>query len=232
MSLRLCSRRSCSPGSPTRSSRAWLGAHGSPATPPAALIIRRGDAGDSFFVVAGGRVQAALPGLGGSRAVDFVSRYDFFGELALLDRDPRSADVVALDPPVWSSSTARTSCGSSSSTRASRTASSRCFASGCTTTPSAWQTLPPRMSRRGLRTRSSVLPGASERRGRVVEVLAVALQGARVVRQRPGGARPWWRPAGRGCTHKPQRSRRLPPPAPKRRSSTPRRGGTTGVSWS
>lgn len=56
------------------------------------VIFRRGDPGDSFFVVQSGKVEARLPWLLVlSRVVGTMGPGDFFGELALLRRQPRAA---------------------------------------------------------------------------------------------------------------------------------------------
>ena len=56
-------------------------------------IIRRGAAGDSMFIVHEGRVSARMPEHG---EVAVLSAGDFFGEMALLTGERRTADVVAL----------------------------------------------------------------------------------------------------------------------------------------
>jgi MFS family permease len=58
------------------------------------MVIRSGEVGDRFYVVADGRFEARQDG----RAVREVLRGDGFGELALLRDVLRTADVVALTP--------------------------------------------------------------------------------------------------------------------------------------
>jgi CRP-like cAMP-binding protein len=57
-----------------------------------ALLIRAGDPGDAFYVVLDGQARVR-PGSG--RAAK-LGAGDFFGEMALLDGAPRSADVEAV----------------------------------------------------------------------------------------------------------------------------------------
>lgn len=60
-------------------------------------IFSRGDAGDELFLVRRGAVRIVLP-LSGEEAHHLATfgRGDFFGEMAFLDHDPRSADAVAF----------------------------------------------------------------------------------------------------------------------------------------
>ena len=54
-------------------------------------IVRKGDAGSAFFVLLDGGARVVAP-TGRARR---LKAGDFFGEMALLDGSPRSADVVA-----------------------------------------------------------------------------------------------------------------------------------------
>ncbi|HEX2251653.1 MAG TPA: cyclic nucleotide-binding domain-containing protein [Thermoanaerobaculia bacterium] len=60
------------------------------------LIFRDGDAGDAMYVVLEGRVMISkfIPGAG-EEALAFLERGDYFGEMALIDGKPRSADAKA-----------------------------------------------------------------------------------------------------------------------------------------
>jgi SulP family sulfate permease len=62
-------------------------------------VFSRGDQGDEIFFMRRGSVQIMLP-LGGRRRhhLATIGRGDFFGELSFLDREVRSADVVAKVP--------------------------------------------------------------------------------------------------------------------------------------
>lgn len=64
---------------------------------PGGRICARGDTGDEIFFVRRGRVAALLPLEGGKRHhLATFCQGDFFGELAFLDRQTRSADVDAV----------------------------------------------------------------------------------------------------------------------------------------
>lgn len=64
---------------------------------PGELVFRRGDPGDAIFIVAAGEVEIFLDDSLGERIVfETVRAGDFFGELSLLDGDPRSASAIAL----------------------------------------------------------------------------------------------------------------------------------------
>jgi CRP-like cAMP-binding protein len=58
-------------------------------------IIRQGDPGDAFYLIASGRVSVWVKkGFRSSKAAE-LGRDDFFGEMALISNDPRSATVKA-----------------------------------------------------------------------------------------------------------------------------------------
>lgn len=66
------------------------------------VIFRQGEPGDSFYVVQSGAVEARVPGFLGlfSRTVGRMGPGDFFGELALLLRRPRTATAVCVQKTV------------------------------------------------------------------------------------------------------------------------------------
>jgi CRP-like cAMP-binding protein len=65
---------------------------------PGELILRRGDPGDSMFIVCKGKVEVRLPASnGGAQQVAVLEKGSFFGEMALLTGEARTADVYALD---------------------------------------------------------------------------------------------------------------------------------------
>ena len=60
--------------------------------PAGTVLTRVGAAGDSFFLIIDGRVSVETPvGLG-----DPLQAGDFFGEMSLIDGEPRSATITAL----------------------------------------------------------------------------------------------------------------------------------------
>jgi CRP-like cAMP-binding protein len=60
------------------------------------VIFRQGEAGDRLYMILQGKVRISrtAPGMG-EEAIALLSPGDVFGEMALLDEGPRSADVVA-----------------------------------------------------------------------------------------------------------------------------------------
>jgi CRP/FNR family cyclic AMP-dependent transcriptional regulator len=62
------------------------------------LIVSHEEPGDALFVIASGKVKVVLYGETGREVILSILRAgDFFGEMALLDRQPRSANVVAVE---------------------------------------------------------------------------------------------------------------------------------------
>ena len=63
-------------------------------------VFHQGDPGDALYIVASGRVKVVLPSpeAGEGAILATLTRGQFFGELAMLDGQPHSADVVALEP--------------------------------------------------------------------------------------------------------------------------------------
>ena len=63
-----------------------------------ALVVGQQDPGDSLYVVTGGRVKVVLYGTSGREIILSLFRPgDFFGEMSLLDNQPRSANVLAVE---------------------------------------------------------------------------------------------------------------------------------------
>jgi CRP-like cAMP-binding protein len=61
-------------------------------------IFHEGDPGNSLFIIEGGEVRIGLSSLEGREiTLALLKAGDFFGELTLLDGEPRSADAVAKE---------------------------------------------------------------------------------------------------------------------------------------
>ena len=62
------------------------------------IIIRQGDSGIGLYIIVSGKVKIVKNTAGGEK-LDMAEHGpgDFFGEIAVLDNAPRSADVVALE---------------------------------------------------------------------------------------------------------------------------------------
>jgi len=60
------------------------------------VVVKQDDPGDKFFILDEGSLYAmkAIPGEGEKRVMDYKSRGDYFGELALLKNQPRAANVI------------------------------------------------------------------------------------------------------------------------------------------
>jgi CRP-like cAMP-binding protein len=75
---------------------AQLGLHRYPKNSP---VFFSGDAGTTLCLVKSGRVKLSLTSPEGREVIlDLFGPGDVFGELALLDGEPRSADAVAIEP--------------------------------------------------------------------------------------------------------------------------------------
>ncbi|HUM02435.1 MAG TPA: Crp/Fnr family transcriptional regulator [Thermoanaerobaculia bacterium] len=62
------------------------------------VIVRQGQTGESFFVIVRGRVAVTVLSPEGREVVlNTLGEGDHFGEMALLDEEPRSASVVAQE---------------------------------------------------------------------------------------------------------------------------------------
>ena len=59
------------------------------------IIIRQGEAGDSMFVIQAGSVEVIEESEGGEVLLAVLEQGDFFGEMAIFEREVRSATVRA-----------------------------------------------------------------------------------------------------------------------------------------
>ena len=67
--------------------------------PKNAIIVDEGLAGDYMYVIRSGRVKVTkASGDGREKIMNLLSVGDFFGEMSLLDDEPRSASVTTLEP--------------------------------------------------------------------------------------------------------------------------------------
>ncbi len=57
-------------------------------------IVRKGEKGMGFYLILEGKVEVRS----GEKVLAKLGKGNFFGEMALLDNQPRSADVVAVAP--------------------------------------------------------------------------------------------------------------------------------------
>lgn len=63
-----------------------------------AVIMTEGDQGESLFVIVHGRVKVFIGDQDGREIIlKILGEGDFFGELSLIDKQPRSASVVAIE---------------------------------------------------------------------------------------------------------------------------------------
>jgi putative ABC transport system ATP-binding protein len=65
---------------------------------PGAVVVRQGDAAETFYVIKSGRLEAEITEGGTSRSARFMGEGDFFGEIALVKGGPRTATVTAREP--------------------------------------------------------------------------------------------------------------------------------------
>lgn len=64
--------------------------------PAGAIIVEQDDPGDSMFIVVQGQCRVVHHKGGRDIELAILEDGDFFGEIALVDEGPRSADVIAL----------------------------------------------------------------------------------------------------------------------------------------
>ncbi len=62
------------------------------------VIFQEGDIGDALYIILKGKVKISLYDEDGDEYIlDIIGKDGFFGELALIDELPRSADVIAIE---------------------------------------------------------------------------------------------------------------------------------------
>ena len=65
---------------------------------PGEIIFRKDDPGDSLYVILSGQVKVVLIGEDGREVIlSVLGQGEFFGEMALIDDEPRSAHVIAME---------------------------------------------------------------------------------------------------------------------------------------
>src|SRR5512145_3450013 len=65
------------------------------------VIVSQGDPGDAFYLIQSGAVQVMLNSPAGkSEVVAVLGAKDWFGEMALLSGEPRSATIVTVKPTI------------------------------------------------------------------------------------------------------------------------------------
>jgi hypothetical protein len=64
---------------------------------PGEAIVRKGQPGNSMFVIVRGSVKVQIPELGYQKTINTLHENEFFGEMSLLTGEPRSATVIAVE---------------------------------------------------------------------------------------------------------------------------------------
>jgi CRP-like cAMP-binding protein len=60
------------------------------------VIVRQGDPGDCMYVVQDGQVEVVVAGQDGEIRLAVLGQGEFFGEMAIFEKKPRSATVRAM----------------------------------------------------------------------------------------------------------------------------------------
>ncbi|MFY9316363.1 MAG: Crp/Fnr family transcriptional regulator [Burkholderiales bacterium] len=67
--------------------------------PRGSAVMREGDPVDSLYIVISGRLKVMMGEADGKETIlSIIGPGDFFGEMGLIDDNPRSASVVAIEP--------------------------------------------------------------------------------------------------------------------------------------
>jgi CRP/FNR family transcriptional regulator, cyclic AMP receptor protein len=64
--------------------------------PSGATIFKEGDIGEQMFIIQTGQIKIAKQTNEGEKTLVVLSEGDFFGEMAVIDREPRSAAAIAI----------------------------------------------------------------------------------------------------------------------------------------
>lgn len=70
------------------------------AFPKGGTIVQAGDTSDEFFVLVSGRLEVSVNRSGRKVVLATLEPYSYFGEMAMLAAEPRSATVVATEDSV------------------------------------------------------------------------------------------------------------------------------------
>ena len=64
--------------------------------PSGATIFKEGDVGEEMFIIQTGQIRITKKTNDGEKTLVILSEGDFFGEMAVIDREPRSASAIAI----------------------------------------------------------------------------------------------------------------------------------------
>jgi CRP-like cAMP-binding protein len=64
---------------------------------PGSVVFREGDAGDDMYIIQRGKVRVSKDFSGKPHVIAVLEKGEFFGEMAIVSRLPRSATVTAID---------------------------------------------------------------------------------------------------------------------------------------
>ena len=65
---------------------------------PGEVLVRQGELGNSVYFIVSGRCEVRRGTKGVEHVLAILKEGNFFGEIAVLDPDPRTATVAALEP--------------------------------------------------------------------------------------------------------------------------------------
>ena len=70
--------------------------------PKNAVVLTEGEMGDSLYMIQSGRVKVVIGDEDGREIIlKILGAGDFFGEMSMIDKQPRSASVTSLEPSVF-----------------------------------------------------------------------------------------------------------------------------------